>query len=318
MPKKKAAAAKKSAPKKAPKFDDSASEELSDGESMKMTARKSTGGKAPSKVMPKKKAAKKMPKTTTKKLGAKKSLFGYNSSEAEASDLSDEDRPHSKKKASPKKAAATPTKMTARKSTGGKAPRKVLLSPKKKAAKPLKFDDDGSASENNLSDVENEPPMQAFGVPTQPQQLSAQQHLFDYFQRAVATQEIAAPSFAVHTTPAYPADNAATTPATEILTKGIHTPPSPLPLTQYLSLLLSAFQLDKAPVSSRAKLLLLISVLFKASKLNEKEKSHLKDLTINVDQRLLSALEVFEFGHDFEDLEDTFHRICKCTSPCHT
>jgi len=60
-------------------------------------------------------------------------------------------------------------------------------------------------------------------------------------------------------------------------------------------------------------LLLLISVLFKASKLNEKEKSHLKDLTINVDQRLLSALEVFEFGHDFEDLEDTFHRICKCT-----
>ena len=62
-----------------------------------------------------------------------------------------------------------------------------------------------------------------------------------------------------------------------------------------------------------AKLLLLVSMLFKAQRITAQEKSALKDLIIQDHDSLVCALEAFETEKDFDELEDTLHRICRST-----
>jgi hypothetical protein len=62
-----------------------------------------------------------------------------------------------------------------------------------------------------------------------------------------------------------------------------------------------------------AKLLLLVSMLFKAQRITPQEKSALKDLVIRDHESLATALEVFETEKDFDELEDTFRRVCQST-----
>jgi hypothetical protein len=73
------------------------------------------------------------------------------------------------------------------------------------------------------------------------------------------------------------------------------------------------FSSGKPPQSRMAKLLLLVSMLFKAQRITAQEKSALKDLIIQDHEALVCALEAFETEKDFDELEDTLHRICQST-----
>jgi hypothetical protein len=77
----------------------------------------------------------------------------------------------------------------------------------------------------------------------------------------------------------------------------------------------AVFSSGKPPQSRMAKLLLLVSMLFKAQRITAQEKSALKDLVIQDHESLVCALEAFETEKDFDELEDTLHRICQSTPP---
>ena len=66
-----------------------------------------------------------------------------------------------------------------------------------------------------------------------------------------------------------------------------------------------------APQSDVSKLLLLIATLSRKGLINDQERQQLKDFVIQRKGSLVSALEVFEIEHDFEELADTLKRICK-------
>jgi hypothetical protein len=67
--------------------------------------------------------------------------------------------------------------------------------------------------------------------------------------------------------------------------------------------LLSVFSSGKLPQSRMAKVLLLVSVMFKAQRITPEEKSTLKDLIIQDHDSLTCTLEAFEVEKDFDELE---------------
>jgi len=69
------------------------------------------------------------------------------------------------------------------------------------------------------------------------------------------------------------------------------------------------FNNTEPPKSPVAKLLLLVSMLYKGGKINDNEKNRIKDLVINGDKAVICALEVFEVEKDFDELADTFRRL---------
>jgi len=72
-------------------------------------------------------------------------------------------------------------------------------------------------------------------------------------------------------------------------------------------------QQEKKTEGSYTRLLLLISLLYKQGKIIDEEKSRLKDLTLEKNDMLYSALEVLEIDQDIEEFTDTCRRIVKCT-----
>jgi len=64
------------------------------------------------------------------------------------------------------------------------------------------------------------------------------------------------------------------------------------------------------PQSPVAKLLLLVSMLFKGNKLTEQHRATLKQLIFQNNPSILCALEVFEIDQDFDELADTLVLIC--------
>jgi len=64
-----------------------------------------------------------------------------------------------------------------------------------------------------------------------------------------------------------------------------------------------------APKTPYAKLLLLVSMLFKGGKVTAHERTALKNLIISNDENVLCALEVFEMERDWDDLADSFRQI---------
>eukprot|EP01094_Clydonella_sp_ATCC50884_P018403 TRINITY_DN33_c0_g1_i1.p1 TRINITY_DN33_c0_g1~~TRINITY_DN33_c0_g1_i1.p1 ORF type:complete len:1290 (-),score=370.68 TRINITY_DN33_c0_g1_i1:92-3961(-) len=65
------------------------------------------------------------------------------------------------------------------------------------------------------------------------------------------------------------------------------------------------------PQSYVSKLLLLISKMAKEGLITHDERSKLKDMVLEKHPMVLSALEVFEVDNDFDELADTFKRICR-------
>ena len=63
-----------------------------------------------------------------------------------------------------------------------------------------------------------------------------------------------------------------------------------------------------------SRLLLLISLLFQAKKLNEQEKNRLKNLTLQKDERMIAALQTYEVDKNLDELTDTLKRICSVSS----
>jgi hypothetical protein len=73
--------------------------------------------------------------------------------------------------------------------------------------------------------------------------------------------------------------------------------------------------LDHVPsMQATSKLLLLIARIGREGKITAAQKNKLKDLVIARNATVISALEVFEFDSDLEELIDTLTRICKCMS----
>ena len=66
------------------------------------------------------------------------------------------------------------------------------------------------------------------------------------------------------------------------------------------------------PKSDTSKLLLLISKMAREGLITNDEKATIKDLTLQRNSAVISALEVFEIDHDLEELADSLQRICKC------
>jgi len=62
--------------------------------------------------------------------------------------------------------------------------------------------------------------------------------------------------------------------------------------------------------SNITKLLLLVSLAHKQNKIDSKEKGIIKDLILEKNETVYSALEVFEIDHDIEEFIDTVRRIC--------
>jgi hypothetical protein len=86
--------------------------------------------------------------------------------------------------------------------------------------------------------------------------------------------------------------------------------PAPASSSSSLSPPLAVLSSARTPI---AKLLLLISHLYKQGRLNAAQRSTLKDKAMASDAALLACIEAFEVDGDIDEILDSFNIICSST-----
>eukprot|EP01089_Gocevia_fonbrunei_P013208 TRINITY_DN3322_c0_g1_i1.p1 TRINITY_DN3322_c0_g1~~TRINITY_DN3322_c0_g1_i1.p1 ORF type:complete len:424 (-),score=85.21 TRINITY_DN3322_c0_g1_i1:67-1167(-) len=86
--------------------------------------------------------------------------------------------------------------------------------------------------------------------------------------------------------------------------------PQVVPETQVKSRVEKKKTEEKLEFSEQAKLLYLISLLWKAHKIEDREKEQLKRFVFEGTPSLFATLEYFEAENDFDEVADTFKLIC--------
>lgn len=94
---------------------------------------------------------------------------------------------------------------------------------------------------------------------------------------------------------------------------GYYALPQPIPAPASATMFGAPPPANPANTRASTKLLLLVALCFKQGTITSEEKGKLKDLVINGNTLLLSALDVFEIDQDLPEFIDTARRLCRFT-----